>query len=253
MSKMTIKDCNVLVIERRMGADGRVWAEAEIQWERSDFISGQYIMAAEKKHDVNWPSPLMIQKKTDNGFLVLIHENSPLADLEMGDGLTVWGPCGRGLDIEENKSYAAICDGKGVLLLMPFLNALKGKCIGIYMTSHCEGSWKSQWENSSIPVFEAMTIEKIVQQERVRKAELILAAVPLETVSVWKKQQDSFLEKKTKIFTGVKIGCGLGACRGCYIHTQDNPQGIAVCQEGPYLSMDTIDYFRDQNFLTHFV
>lgn len=257
MKKIKTRDTAVLSCVRRTGADGRVWTEAEIAWEKMEFVPGQYVMAAEKKNAVSWPSPLMIQKKTERGFTVIIHENSPLKNVRETEGITVWGPSGTGPDLTSVCDFVLVSDRAGLILNLPFLYGKPEACKGIYMVGACGVQncepWLNLCKKSGIPVFDGMTPEDILKEEALKKTELILAALPLPLVSVWSHAGREELAEKTRIFTGVKIGCGIGACRGCYIHTKENPQGTAVCQEGPYLQMSAVNYEQDQNFLTHFI
>ena len=80
-----------------------------------------------------------------------------------------------------------------------------------------------------------------------------LVALPMNLVRKWKENAPAAIGLRTRIFTGVKVGCGIGACRGCYIDSSALPQGIPVCQEGPFLPAMSIDYEKDQKFLAHYL
>ena len=92
----------------------------------------------------------------------------------------------------------------------------------------------------------------VAAPEELPDAKTLVIALPLEELAHWKAAAAGKAERCV-VFTGAKVGCGVGACRGCFIHCGPVSTGIAVCQEGPFLPIETVDYAKDQNFLGHYV
>lgn len=255
MAGIEVREAVVLSCKGFIGMDGQYWKEAQISWSKPEYVPGQYVMVARKVSGERWPSPLMIQGKTREGLVVWIHSTSPLARIQEQEAVTVWGPSGMGLELE--RDYLLVSDEAGSLLTHPFLENAEG-CRGSYILGKTSGIARQK----DARVVKVEGIEELVevwkQNDGIPVSGFsdevdIIVAVPLAIVDRWKKQMPDSVLARTRIFTGVKVGCGIGACRGCYIHDRNGGQGVPVCQEGPFLPLESIDYERDQNFLMHFI
>ncbi|MDO4306596.1 MAG: hypothetical protein Q4C77_07155 [Eubacteriales bacterium] len=260
MGKINVKDSCILSKCEEIGLDGKKWKQLEIAWDDESFEPGQFLMAAGKKMAVNWPKPFLLQEKTERGFHILIQEENPCFDWDEGDPLTVWGICGKEIaeGVEKrDKTFAAVADPAGMLLLLPFLRRYGEMCTGIYIAGdrNKENEYKT-WISGALGKHleeRCRCIENCETFGEAAKADYYVAALPLEKIGQLKKGLPQWMEEKLWIFTGVKVGCGIGACRGCYIHVEGEKHGIPVCQEGPFLPIGKIRYKQDQNFLMHFV
>lgn len=240
-----VKDTVVVADRALQGADGTTWKELVIADSSATFEPGQFLMAAPVSGGAGWPSPLMIQEVNREGFVVYIHPDSPLFGLRQKDALTVWGPNGAAIPV--TGSYKILTDAKGLILTAPFLRRYTDRCKGLYIVGSKE-----------VPGIPGLTGLEPVYVRKPSAADLsvadaILATLPLETVAEWKKEASPADTAKTVLFVGAKVGCGMGACRGCCIHSGEASTGVVVCQEGPFLPMDAVDYQKDQNFLGHYV
>ena len=248
MARIEVREATVLSCREFIGGDGMCWKEAEIAWTAPDYAPGQYVMAARKKKEFPWPSPLMIQEKRRDGFLVYIHQRSPLWEVSVCEMLTLWGPCGKGVEIK--RPYIAISDPAGYLFVEPVVRGLPG-CVRQYIIGR-----KPEREERRLgrEIRFVCGLEEIWEEERLGEPgedRDWLAALPFALANQWKEEAPESIRARTMIFTGVKVGCGIGACRGCYIHGEG--QGIPVCQNGPFLPVETIDYKKGQKFLAHFI
>ena len=248
MGKIEVKETTVISCREFTGMDGMCWKAAEIAWDGPDYAPGQYVMAARKKKEFPWPSPLMIQVKRRGRLLVYIHQRSPLWEVSAYEPLTLWGPCGKG--VVQKGPYIAVSDQAGFLLLDPVVRGLSG-CVRQYVI----GNRPEREENRlGQAVRFVRGLDELWEEERQKEPEEDtdwLIALPFALASRWKEEAPETIRARTTAFTGVKVGCGIGACRGCYIHGEG--QGIPVCQNGPFLPIDTIDYEKDQKFLAHFI
>lgn len=229
------------------GADGTTLKELVIAWEGAAFEPGQFLMVAPVcGESANWPSPLMIQRGTGEGVVVLVHPDSPLYALRAGDALTAFGPNGKGVPVKG--SFAVLCDARGLPLVAPLLRAKKDACQGLYLVDGCCGA------DAAEPVcgVAAKPVDALEKAVDFGGAQTLVVALPLDKLARWKKAAPALAEKSV-VFVGAKVGCGMGACRGCYIHSGPDSTGVAVCQEGPFMPMDAVDYAKDQNFLGHYI
>lgn len=263
MGKIKVKDSCILSKYEEIGLDGKKWKKLEIDWDNEEFEPGQFIMAAGKKDAVSWPKPFLLQEKTERGFSIRIHEENPCYAWDEGDMLTVWGICGKGIAEKAektDKTFSVVTDPSGMLLILPILHHYGEMCTGIYIAGKKDREdeykrWISDMLGKSLEEkYQGIeNCEAFGQKEAALKADYLVAALPLERISQLKKGMTRSMEERLWIFTGVKVGCGIGACRGCYIHAEGEKHGIPVCQEGPFLPIGKIKYKQDQNFLMHFV
>ncbi len=228
------------------GLDGQTWKKLVISWNNPAFEPGQFLMVERFLPGQNAPAPsaLTIQDIAPDGFEVLVHPNSPLYSLDKGDGVVVWGPCGRRAPIACD--YTLLTDDAGSILVAPLANKMND-CQNIYVLGKAQ---------SAKQVFRSNPVHRISSFDEIpdlSNANLLVVALPLELMAQWKRQVSSQLEQKSVVFVGAKVGCGIGACRGCFIHSKDDPCGIPVCQCGPFMPLKDIDYAKDQNSLGHYV
>lgn len=237
-----IKDTVLLSARTFAGADGATWKECLVAADSAGFEPGQFLMVASMYGTgVHWPSPVMIQRLDAKGVCVWLHPNSPLYELRDGDAVTIWGPNGKGAPVQGE--FSVLCDAKGFLLAAPLLRAWPERCKGVYLT----GSYHAE-----SAAFAGMRPAPVAAPEELPDAKTLVIALPLEELAHWKAAAAGKAERCV-VFTGAKVGCGVGACRGCFIHSGPVSTGIAVCQEGPFLPIETVDYAKDQNFLGHYV
>lgn len=227
------------------GIDGATWKSVIISSEDTNYKPGQFLMVSPSAGTVaGWPSPLMIQRSFTQGFEVIVHPDSPLFSLQIGAPLVIWGPNGKAPAIEGK--FSVISDAKGLILGGPIIHAWKNRCSAVYMVgSYCE--------EAAISFLKGVPVKKADLKTGVKKEdEELLVILPLEEFAKWKQAYPEILDNSIA-FIGAKIGCGIGACRGCFIHSGPKSTGMAVCQEGPFMRVGEIDYTKDQNFLGHYI
>lgn len=243
---MDVRDTLVTAQSMFQGLDGKAWKKLEIAWNDASFEPGQFLMAEPFLSHQSAPAPsaLTIQNATENGFEVFVHPNSPLYALDKGDGVIVWGPSGRRAPVEG--SYVLLCDDAGALLAAPLVKKLDNACKGAYLL----GEGVDAVQTLGVPIIRIPALHALPD---LSDADTLVVVLPLARMAEWKSAVSLEIAQKSIVFVGAKVGCGTGACRGCFIHSKEDPCGVPVCQCGPFLPVGDVDYTRDQNFLGHYV
>lgn len=188
-------------------------------------------MLAGKRMRLNWPSPLMIQRATRRGFVVLARPDSPLYALTEGEAAVAWGPCGAGAP---RGRLALVCDAGCAPMVAPL--AERAACVQVIGAAHKDG------------------VQALLgtPDGSLTDADAICVALPPDAMETWCSAQPQEILSRALIFVGAKVGCGIGACRGCHILSAGAPGGLAVCRCGPFLPLHRVDLNRDRAALGHF-
>lgn len=242
-----VKDTVLLSSKTFPGADGTTWKEFVIAAENAAFAPGQFLMVAPVcGTGVKWPSALMIQDCSPKGYVVWVHPDCPLYTQREGDAVTIWGPNGTAAPV--TGEFSVLCDAKGVILAAPLLRAWADRCRGLYLVGESHGAGLSELVGDTA----IRAVKHLENAWDFGDTQSLVVALQLDKLACWKNAAPKAAEKSV-VFVGAKVGCGMGACRGCYIHSGPVSTGIAVCQEGPFMPMTAVDYQKDQNFLGHYV
>lgn len=244
MNKYDIINTATLNREALKSADGRRLEIHEIAYEGFDFIPGQFVMVQVVSRSFEWAYPYMVLCKSDSGFKVTATPRSSLYGLNPGTPLTVWGANGRGLSIDSPVTLVA--EASTLFLTAPFFHTGPDHSL-IYI-----GKEDSFINNLG-------TIHKTIVSSCSEASHMltdtegtIIIALNYSNIREVMDTASDSLKARTEIFASTTIACGVGACKGCYLHSPDIQSGFAVCCEGPYLPYNRIDFDTDEKCFHYF-
>lgn len=219
-------------------ADGRRFAVLEIAADGFDFLPGQFVMIRFDTVCYQWSYPHLVLKKTAKGFKVAVSAAARLYAAKVGHPVLLWGANGRGLKLEPGATLVA--EPATYFLLAPIATAAQGaRLISI-------GGAASPLDGEALeatPAADAAAAAKLLAETT---GPVIMALNPATLLAVM-KDADAGLAARTTVFASTDIGCGMGACMGCYLHDPEVKVGFPVCCEGPYLPYGRIDFETDIN------
>lgn len=236
MEYKIVRDTKILSrIER--ASCGRNWVVFEIAYPGFTFRPGQFVMIGGGRNTFSWSYPYMIQGATEEGFTIVSQPDGALYDCRSGDAVVVWGALGNPPAEGELTLVAQPESYHFVAPLLKLAGAKKLVMVGGGAPEAIPG------EVIAVNTAGPREASQVLSQDGRRLA----LALNLPELTATMANVPDVQKKDALVFAYTKIGCGIGACRGCYLHSPDIKTGIAVCCEGPYLPYTKIDFETDKN------
>ena len=244
MRDLIIKDTTIINKTSYTGIDGRKYAELEIAFDDFNFKPGQFMMIKTTNMGVNWSYPYMIINKSEKGFRVIAKEDTSIFNYGLESKVTVFGPGGKGVEIED-EGYIVVAEGATYPLVSSFVKNSDGKCEKvIFVGKENEVQFPVSDEEHGEVYFE--DINKASEFINNAASKKIIIALNLDTLLPLMEKVQEDKKDNILVFVSTKMGCGVGACRGCYIHSPEVKTGISVCCEGPFMPYKIIDFEVDK-------
>lgn len=228
------------------GLDGSEWHCWELAF-GIPFLPGQFVMISGGGHPVAWARPYILSQTGAGGCAVMVSPGDPLYGLQSGDAVTAWGPNGTGYRPESGERFALLADTTGWMRLRPFAQRYPAACAGLLLFDPAGNTRAAPPE--PVPAAWLADASGIAEHPFLRDCRHVFVAMDPPSLAPVISNLPTALREKALVFVGTKVACGVGACRGCHVHSDTVPGGIAVCQKGPFLPLAQIDFQRDQNCL----
>lgn len=241
MEKEVIKvlDTRVTAISRQ-----EVGALVTIALKDVSFQPGQFLMAKTCDREVCWGYPYQIQEAGADTVTVLAPIRSDLYRQFPDSEVTVWGPRGRGPLAEGNGTVILVAQPATFDRVLPFLRSASQRCRLLLMVGD-NPQGNCYFLNEQISTVCMNGVEPLcVALEGMDDSQIIAALNPKEMLE-YSNFATEDIRQKTWMFMPTKIGCGIGACTGCVVHSSETSFGIKICEEGPFLRMDRVDLEAD--------
>lgn len=221
--------------------DGHTFALMTIPSKGCAFEMGQFAMIRTTHLAANWAYPYMVLYQEGDQFAVLAREDSALYPLNAGDAVVFWGPCGNSDPVGIN-TYALITEPATYFLLLPLLLQRKAQCKGVVLVGR--GNYRPILdENAGVVWADAAYAANEADKFGADKC---IAALNYPTLVSVSEQLSDTAKANLKVFAATRMGCGIGACKGCNLHHADIPLGISVCNSGPFLPLADMDLETDK-------
>lgn len=238
MSYIPVIDSTVLSTQIITSNDGRTFHLLELEYPEFTYEPGQFVMIQNQGDSFHWSYPYMIYEGTAHGLKVIAADGSSLFPLEIGSKIAIWGANGTGHQPSGHAAFVA--EPSTLHLLTPLLHACAApSLIVIGSKDSVPGEWIPAGTRF---VSDGADCVKLLAAE----SDTIYMALNLMVLEAVMGNADKALKKQTLIFVSTRIGCGIGACKSCYLHSPDIHVGIPVCCNGPYLPYSMIDFEKDR-------
>lgn len=236
MEYKTVLDTKILSRTERTGC-GQNWVVFEIVYPGFTFSPGQFVMIRGGSNTFNWSYPYMVQGATEEGFTIVSQPGGALYGCCPGDAVVVWGALG---NPPAGGELTLVAQPESYHFVAPLLKLAGAKTLVMV------GGEAPEAIPGGVTVVNAAGPKEASQVLSEDGGRAALALNLPELMATMANVPDA-LKKDALVFAYTKMGCGIGACRGCYLHSPDIKTGIAVCCEGPYLPYTKIDFETDKN------
>jgi len=224
----------------------RRYACIEIPYPFEGLKPGQFLMIQAQLSNVNWAYPFLVQRVGAGACTVLATVSTRLYHAQIGCALTVIGPCGNPNTVEDTGMFMVLTEPACYFLTLPFFEKANGFTNLLWLGQEkYEPFWGERTKVESI-----VAVDQAVERALKIGGRLVVALNPPKLEPVVKAlQQAKALD--CLVFAPTKMGCGIGACRSCAMHSQQVRSGILTCCEGPYMPLSTFDFDTDRKcFIT---
>lgn len=245
MNRYTVLDTQILKKEQKETKDGRIFEFLEIAYKDFSFLPGQFVMIRQETSSFQWAYPYMILKATAEGFLITAVPHSSLFSCPSGTEVAVWGANGRGIFL--SSPAILICEAATAFLTAPFVHAFPDCKMLFYGTPS-----SSIKEFCPEDISYSSSTQDLLSDISLSEAPVI-AALNYPLLKPLLESADDTLKSRITVFAATEIACGIGACRGCYLHSPDIKAGFPVCCEGPYISCTKINLSTDAKCFHYFI
>lgn len=235
---LPVFDSRVISLQEMIAKDGRTLHALELEYADFYYQPGQFVMIQNQGDGFHWSYPYMIYRKTNRGLIVIAAQDSSLFSLEPGARISIWGANGIGCPIIKETIFVA--EPATLHLIAPLVHACSSPTLILI------GSENSVPEDLCPTNTYFVSDEGKVQPYLKNELETIYMALNVPVLEKILNCTDHSLKERTKIFVSTQIGCGIGACKSCYLHSPDIKIGIPVCCNGPYLPFSMIDFEKDR-------
>lgn len=238
MSYTPVIDSTILSRRDITATNGRTLHLLELAYPDFRFEPGQFVMVQLQDQCFQWSYPYMIYKKTENGLQVLSSSYSSLYRCTEGDPIAVWGANGKGC--QPAPASVFITEAATFHLIAPLIEACKDPRLIFIGTE--EMAPKVLIPSDTVCISDLSDISTLLPDIHAE----IFMALNLSNIEKVMENMNAELKNQIKIFVSTRIGCGIGACKSCYLHSPDINIGIPVCCNGPYLPYCEIDFEKDR-------
>lgn len=233
-----VLDSTVLSVQVMTANNGRPLHLLELEYPDFTYVPGQFVMIQNQGDGFHWSYPYMIYEGTDRGLKVIAAKNSSLFPLATGAETAIWGANGIGCAPGTNAVFVA--EPATIHLLAPLIHACTTPTLFLI------GS------ESAVPKELLPSITHFVSDGAqalkylTDGSDAVYMALNVPVLESIMNCADDSLKERTMVFASTRIGCGIGACKSCYLHSPDIQMGIPVCCNGPYLPFNMIDFEKDR-------
>jgi len=244
MTYESVVDSFILNRQDFTAKDGRAFHLLELSYPGFQYAPGQFVMVQLQKQGFQWSYPYMIYQKTENGFQILATHTSSLFSAASGDSVAVWGANGKGCTLPESALF--IAEAATLHLILPLTKACQNPHLILIGSAEMYSTDLLPEQISYMSDISAVTSCLANCKDKIYMA---LNMTALESIL---NNSNECRKKEMTIFVSTRIGCGIGACKSCYLHSPDINIGIPVCCNGPYLSLTSIDFEKDRKCFATF-
>lgn len=238
MSYIPVIDTVILSKNMVTSADGRALSLLELQYPDFTGEPGQFVMIQKHGEGLQWSYPYMIYACTAKGLQIIASETSSLFQSDTDDPVSVWGANGKGCFLDKQGIFVA--EPATLPLILPLVRACSQPHL-IIIGSETNVPLKL------LPSEVRFTSDRDEVLSILHSSnDRIYMALNLSTLETVIEPAVSTLKDRITLFTSTRIGCGIGACRSCYLHSPTIHMGIPVCCNGPYLPYNMIDFDKDR-------
>lgn len=238
MSYTPVIDSTILSRQDITTKDGRTFHLLELAYPNFSYEPGQFVMVQLQDRGFQWSYPYMIYKKTEKGLQILSSCHSSLYCCAQGDNIAVWGANGKGCAPAPSSFF--VTEAATFHLIAPLIAACENPQLIFIGTE--ETAPLDLIPQGTVYVPEPSAISALLPDTNAG----IFMALNLSNLEKIMENAKTELKKQTIIFVSTRIGCGIGACKSCYLHSPDINTGIPVCCNGPYLPYCEIDFEKDK-------
>lgn len=252
VEKETIQvfDTKIKNVSRKNTANGRSYAVVTIELAGIDFQPGQFMMIQAKDKEVRWGYDYMILSADPDSVTVIAPLQSDLYQQFPGNEIAAWGPRGTGPLVSGEGPAVLVASPATYASVLPFILNETDRCRLLLLVSQDPQQELSvmgeQISSACIPSVDSLC----VALEGMDESQILVALNPEEMLEYSKFAADD-VRKRTWMYMPTQIGCGIGGCTGCVVHSPDAPFGIKICEEGPFLPLCKTDITADiHSFIT---
>ena len=246
MSYLPVIDTHIVSVQNLFPIQGRTLQMIEIASPGFDSQPGQFVMIQKQDEGFAWSYPYMVFENTSNGLKVLASSQSSLWNIKAGASIALWGANGKACDLKGNEIFVA--EASTLHLILPLVHhtqmpslILWGKplkplssCLPENTEFMDNGQAILQYlKNADANIYMALNLPVLEQ------------IIPLSENAPAPSSLPE-LSQRLFIFASTQIGCGIGACKACYLHNPKLRMGIPVCCNGPYIPYTMIDFEKDK-------
>lgn len=233
-----VTDAEILSVQSFTAESGREFRCFTLACPDFSARPGQFIMVQEQGDGFYWSYPYMVYRCTPQGPQVIAGKSSSLFVHPAGDKVALWGANGKGCALAEHTIFVA--EPSTLSLILPLVLAC----------ANPELILVGNKEDVPAELLPAQTVF-LSRADRIReKCEVssapVYMALNLPVLEEIMKDAPAGLAERAFVFASTQIGCGIGACKACYLHSPDLHMGIPVCCSGPYLPYTAIDVEKDR-------
>ncbi len=210
---------------------------------------GQFIMVQEQGEGFCWSYPYMVYHSTAEGPQIIAGASSSLFGHQAGDRIAFWGANGRACQIGKKGRF--ITEPAMLPLILPLIRACANPDVLILGEKEEVPLELLPDQTLFLPAsgnaWEHWFSSEMYDKENKTGAEApVYMALNLPGLEMVMPKISPALAEHVFVFASTQIGCGIGACKACYLHSPEIHLGIPVCCHGPYLPYLSIDFAKDK-------
>lgn len=211
-----------------------------------DIKPGQFFMIRGwEENDPFLPRPISIAGVGKNSITFLYEVRGRgthiISKLVAGDNLDILGPLGNGFSLDKPGKKAIVSGGIGIAPLVYLLKNLSGE-VDFYAGFRSEVYWREKIEKDSNYVYISTEDGSVchkgfcVDDFDPSKYDEVLTCGPMPMMKRVLELCEGIVPVQVSMES--KMACGIGACLGCTIETQDGMK--RVCKEGPVFNGEEV-------------
>ena len=201
-------------------------------------LPGQFVMIQKQDCGFAWSYPYMIYENTPEYLKIIVTQNSSLFQSNSGEKIALWGANGKGYTLSGGEIIVA--EPATMHLALPLIHSADSPNVIIYGPS--EECFTELLPAKTRFISDPSEILHLLKAS----AEPVFMALNISSLEKITVLSDENLTKRIICFVSTQIGCGIGACKACYLHSPEIHMGIPVCCNGPYLPYELIDFSKDR-------
>ena len=238
MSYLPVIDTYIAEVKAITNEAGRCYHLITIDNPGFTGLPGQFVMIQKQDKGFAWSYPYMIYEDTTQHLKIIATQNSSLFQSSPGEKIALWGANGKGYTL--NGSETIIAEPAMMHLALPLIRSADSLNVIIYgCPTEC---FPELLPAGSLFTSDLSEISRLLHASSAP----VFMALNITNLEKIAEPSDKTLTKRITCFVSTQIGCGIGACKACYLHSPEIHMGIPVCCNGPYLPYDLIDFSQDR-------